>query len=880
MTDEPPPDALAETAASEPAAASPAQGPAPGSRLGRYRIEQLLGRGAMAHVYAARDLTLHRPVALKLIRAGDDEAAIHRLIREAQTLARISHPNVVQVFDTGRDDGGLVYLAMERLAGETLDHYLRGPHTLRDKLAVLAAAGRGLAAAHDAGLIHRDFKPQNVMVAGPEQVRVLDFGLACAADPDREIDSGGRMGGLVVGLGARATLAGALVGTPAYMSPEQWLGRRADARSDQFAFAVCLYEALADRHPYPCSSRQALREAVLAGPPPPLPRSVPRHLRRAVARGMALAPEARFPSMHALVRALAPPPRTTRWALAGAGLGALAALTWWRPGAAPPEELPARAAEVAYQPAQRLTTRGDIARAAVSPDERQLAYLTADELWLQPLDGTAEPRVLARGRFTYDALTWAPDGGELAFFGATEADPAPALLRLEVASGRLHRRPLAPGQLAHAGDELAYARFDDDALTLLGAAGERRCSLPRPFSGVRSLRYLRAKDAFLVQLDRGDRDAALLLIDRACREPAVRAASLQALALVSSDDGELILARLMGGGELVELAPDGRPSARLHLVQASDFTPLALLADGSLLHQNHSVRWQLRERDRAGTDRELWAGVEQARFALAPDGATLAVLAGVYREGAVRITTLERPDGPTRTLARAATRAAWSPSGDRLALLLQSERGYQLAVWSRASGELSAPFTLDLPYDTELAWLDDERIAYVVPPDGRRVRWLAPATGDVGELALPGAEPVRSLVRSPDTDELALVSETAHALRVWKLPARGSAAATLLAELPAAGSGARLPQLAWTRAGLVLYARATGELWQLSARGAEPLPPLPLPRAGGFGRLGEVFPLADRLVYSTLTASGDVYRSARRARSLGQMAGPPSSPDR
>lgn len=865
MTHEPPSDALAQTLASEPAAASPRNDPVPGSRLGRYRIELPLGRGAMAQVYAARDLTLHRPVALKLIRAGEDEAAIHRLVREAQTLARISHPNVVQVFDAGRDDGGVVYIAMERLAGATLDAYLLERPSLRDKLAVLAAAGRGLAAAHDAGLIHRDFKPQNVMVAGPEQVRVLDFGLACAADPDREIDSGGRMGGLLVGLGARTTLAGGLVGTPAYMSPEQWLGRRADARSDQFAFAVCLYEALAERHPYPCSSRQVLREAVLAGAPPPLPRSVPRYLRRVVTRGMALAPEARFPSMHALVRALAAPPQRARLGLAGSGVAATAALAWW--SLAAPTPAPEPAAEVAYLPAQRLTSRGDIARAAISPDERQLAFLTAEELWLQPLRAQAEPaepRLLARGHFAHDALAWAPDGRELAMFGADETSAAPALLRIDVESGRIQRRPLAPGQLAHAGDELAYARFGDDALTLLGAGGERRCPLPQPFSGVRALRYLRARDAFLVQLDHGDRETALLLVDRACKRPQVRATSLPALATVTSAAGEPLLARLMGGGELVELLPDGRPSARHHLVQASDYTPLALLADGSLVHQNHSVRWQLRERDRAGVDRELWAGVEQTRFALAPDGTTLAVLAGIYREGALRVTTLERPAGPGPTLTHAVTRATWSPRGDRLALLQQHQRGYQLAVWSRATGELTAPRTLDVPYDTELVWLDEERVAYVLPPDGRSVRWLAPATGATGELALPGDAPVRSIVRDPDTGELALVSEAANGLRVWRLSAQGSA--SLLAELPAAAPASRLPQLAWTRAGLVLYARATGELWRLSASGAAPLPPLPLPRAGGFGRLGEVFPLADRLVYSTLTASGDVYLSARRDR--------------
>ncbi|HEX3480434.1 MAG TPA: serine/threonine-protein kinase [Kofleriaceae bacterium] len=220
----------------------------PRTRIGRYAIEGLLGAGGMAVVYLARDPVLDRAVALKVMRVDGDEPGASRLVREGQALARISHPNVISVHEVGRETDGLIYIAMERIAGTTLAAWLETPRAPHEILRVFAAAGRGLSAAHAAGLVHRDFKPENVMVGDDGRVCVLDFGLARAS---RDAD------------GPDADHEG-IAGTPAYMSPEQWRGERAGVASDQFSFCVALWRALTGEHPFELASRDALRRAVIA----------------------------------------------------------------------------------------------------------------------------------------------------------------------------------------------------------------------------------------------------------------------------------------------------------------------------------------------------------------------------------------------------------------------------------------------------------------------------------------------------------------------------------------------------------------------------------------------------------------------------------------
>lgn len=293
-----------------------------GAKIGRYVILELLGRGAMGVVYTAYDPELDRRVALKLLRPDRRVAALEeRFLREGQTMARLSHPNVVAVHDVGAL-GGSVFLAMEHVEGETLRAWLAAkPRPWSEILAAHVDAGRGLAAAHKAGVVHRDFKPDNVLVSRDGRIRVTDFGLARLGEGD-EPPGGAEAdpGSADVSRWLSMTATGALLGTPAFMAPEQMLGETATAAADQFAFASALYQALFGQHPFPGDGFDALRAAVIAGEYREPPRSgVPAHVRRALRRALSRAPADRFGSMPELLTALTVDPRR-RW------LGRLATL--------------------------------------------------------------------------------------------------------------------------------------------------------------------------------------------------------------------------------------------------------------------------------------------------------------------------------------------------------------------------------------------------------------------------------------------------------------------------------------------------------------------------------------------------------------------------
>ncbi|WP_224243203.1 tetratricopeptide repeat protein [Hyalangium gracile] len=304
---------------------SPGPGAPPhaGARVGRYVLLRRVGEGGMGVVFAAYDPDLDREVALKLLKPGavTDAGAGGRLVREAQALARLSHPNVVIVHDVGLD-GDTVFLAMELVRGRTLRHWLaEAPRPWREVLARFLQAGRGLAAAHAVGLVHSDFKPDNVLLGDDGQVRVTDFGLALRLPTEPLPGEGSTSESSPWG---EDTLAGVRQGTPAYMSPEQWRGQRADARSDQFSFCVALYEALFGQRPFAGATAgeraRALREGRVTPPPPGS--AVPGAVRDALLRGLALEPNSRHLSMDALLARLESGSRVRRWRWAAAALAA------------------------------------------------------------------------------------------------------------------------------------------------------------------------------------------------------------------------------------------------------------------------------------------------------------------------------------------------------------------------------------------------------------------------------------------------------------------------------------------------------------------------------------------------------------------------------
>ncbi|HMF39481.1 MAG TPA: serine/threonine-protein kinase [Polyangia bacterium] len=387
------------------ASANPEHGTATlarGASIGRYVVLGLVGRGGMGEVYAAYDPELDRKVAVKLLRVKPGAGVSltegrQRTLREAQAIARLSHPNVVVVFDVGTFEEK-VFIAMEFVEGHTAGFWTQQQaRTWQETLKVYMAAGRGLAAAHDKGLVHRDFKPDNVMVSRDGQVRVMDFGLARQADRPVAANGGGgekavavgdgvtttqrlpaplaepAKGGTVVPLDsrtlvltpvandagvtndqepsysqifdARLTRTGAMMGTPAYMAPEQFRGNPTDARTDQFAFCIALYESLYGERPFAGNTLMALTTNVVNGRirEPPANTKVPLWIRKILLRGLRTKADERYPSMAELLEALGKNPAVARKQAAigiTAGLVAVGLLMFGlRPGLADPKQV-------------------------------------------------------------------------------------------------------------------------------------------------------------------------------------------------------------------------------------------------------------------------------------------------------------------------------------------------------------------------------------------------------------------------------------------------------------------------------------------------------------------------------------------------------------
>jgi len=339
-----------------------------GASLGRYVVLGLLGRGGMGEVYAAFDPELDRKVAVKLLRARIENGVSmsegrQRTLREAQAIARLAHPNVVVVYDVGtfREQ---VFIAMEFVDGHTASYWVQAQtRTWQEILKVYLAAGQGLQAAHEKGLVHRDFKPENVMVARNGEVRVMDFGLAREIEARPTVNgpvttttakfggvrtdggtivlhkqrtdgpSSTTVGAVPVAMAnddgvvrelrdtdpssaadlfsARLTRTGAIMGTPAYMAPEQFFKAGTDARSDQFSFCVTLYEALYGERPFPGNNIQTLVGNIVQGnirDPPPNTK-VPAWVRKILLRGLRPTAAERYPSMAEILAALKTDPR-------------------------------------------------------------------------------------------------------------------------------------------------------------------------------------------------------------------------------------------------------------------------------------------------------------------------------------------------------------------------------------------------------------------------------------------------------------------------------------------------------------------------------------------------------------------------------------------
>jgi serine/threonine protein kinase len=310
-----------------------------GDLVGRYRIVERLGAGGMGVVYRAHDPQLEREVALKLLRAkpgGEQQLMASRMLREAKSAARIRHSNVVTVYDAG-EVSGRAFIAMELMSGTDLAKWFSQRRPWREVVRVMLQAAQGLRAAHESGIVHRDFKPDNVVLEDDGNVKVLDFGLARVAyDGETQSRVAEELAGALAATGIEGldtlTHTGALVGTPAYMAPEQYLQQPLDARTDQFSFCVALFLGVYGHRPFGGRTHAALTMNVVQGniENPEEPGVAPARLLDILRKGLATDPEQRFASMDALIgelRALlerehehATRVRKRRWIAGGVGV--------------------------------------------------------------------------------------------------------------------------------------------------------------------------------------------------------------------------------------------------------------------------------------------------------------------------------------------------------------------------------------------------------------------------------------------------------------------------------------------------------------------------------------------------------------------------------
>jgi hypothetical protein len=425
---------------------------APGTRVGRYTIARRIGAGGMGVVYQARDVGLGRLVGLKLMLAHrDSNAAADRLLREARAMAGISHPNVVTVYDVGEYEGRLYY-AMELMHGGTLREWLaQEKRTPRDVAHVMMQAARGLSAAHAAGLVHHDFKPDNVLVGANGSVRVSDFGLVRMATPVPPMTPS-------TDTGIPPADGNLIIGTPGYMAPEQLLGEPTDARTDQFSFCITLCEALYGEGPFKgqittdVETKIVVMKAVLAGDVQiPTSRAVPSWLRRIILRGLAADPAQRWPSLEMVAdlidRGLHRNRRFGGVAAAAALVAGSIVATVWAIGDRTP------AAE--WRPdVIGIESEGNPARlAAISNDGKMLVFSSRREVWTQRR-GTAEhvPVRLPAGSYDVFNLGLSPLGDRLYV----------VLARLDVRESELWRIDLPSGepQLVYAPPGIRLPFFD------------------------------------------------------------------------------------------------------------------------------------------------------------------------------------------------------------------------------------------------------------------------------------------------------------------------------------------------------------------------------------------------------------------------------------
>jgi serine/threonine protein kinase/Tol biopolymer transport system component len=455
-----------------------------GTQIGAYRIESPLGQGGMGVVYRAMDNKLNRAVAIKFL-PNDlaDSTARRRFQREAQMVSSLNHPHILTVYDAGEFDGCL-YLVSELVDGGTFRDWCTEKRTWREILDLLAGVADGLSAAHTAGILHRDIKPANILVAKNGYAKLADFGLAKPAEAEPDATR----------VTAEHTGPGVVIGTIAYMSPEQASGRPLDARSDIFSFGVVLYEALSGSRPFQGATELEVLKTIIHGAAPPLSGEIPLPVRLIVEKALEKDPGDRYQTMREMFvdmrRALRKdsaeltpithvpdlvahrPSRRSRAAAVVAGLACLLA-GYVIHGLVDSRSVPLRQ-DVHVQ---RLTDLVGLEEApALSPDGKSIAFVAGmggrRQIWVRLLSG-GSTLALTKDDIDHYGPRWSPDSASIMYYtnGPTPGD-AGTLWEIPALGGTPRRlvSALAPGDFSHDGKSFVFVGFKDGHIELTVAS--------------------------------------------------------------------------------------------------------------------------------------------------------------------------------------------------------------------------------------------------------------------------------------------------------------------------------------------------------------------------------------------------------------------------
>ncbi len=689
---------------------------APGTSVGSYRIEAVLGEGGMGVVYRAIDTKLNRPVAVKFLSSDAATATERRRFqREAQTASSLNHPHIISVHDVGELDGRQ-YLVTELADGGTLTAWAREHRSWRQVIELLLGVADALASAHEAGILHRDIKPDNVLLTKSGYAKLADFGLA-RVQPSAD--------GVTQTRVTMVTRPGTVLGTIAYVSPEQASGGSPDARSDIFSFGVLLYELLAARRPFIGATGLDTLHAIVHTPMPPLPEAVPPALRSIVEKALEKDPADRYQSMRELivdlrrllrqsgeVPAAAPAVRRWLWPWALAGSLVLAALfvaaaLWWG------SRTPAEPAQVEYT---QLTSFADSAVApSISPDGRILAFIRGEstfvgigEVYVKLLpDGEPSP-LTHDGSQKMGPLVFSPDGSRIVYtvnYGQAWTVPVlggqPTRLMANASSLSWIRPDAAePRRIllaALTGEGIHMGLFTASE----SRADERTVYMPGDVNGMVHRAYPSpdGQSALAVEMDMlGWRPCRLVPLDGSSAGHPVGPARSQCTHAAWSRDGRwMYLSANTGNGFHIwrQRFPDGQP------------------------------------------EQVTYTATEEQGVSLAPDGQSFVTSIGD------RQSTLWVHAGSTRqvTFEGFAYLPSFSPDGTRLYYLQRSNADRRFV-----SGEL---WTIDLQTGTRERLLPDRVMENCdVSPDGTRVAFVAlddSGRSSVWEAALDGRVPPRRL---------------------------------------------------------------------------------------------------------------------------------------